>query len=262
MGRREYYQEEKLKKVVNIFFITLLLSMVIFLTVFVMYSKKQKEDAKNNFESSLGMMEEIVSNDGFEETSYSKDLEIKDVSSSIVDNTKPENKVTTQKVNKEPVSAKVENVVKNEVVDNNENIVNEEKELDFEAPASGEIIKDFAQESLVYSNTLDEWTTHMGIDIKADRMSIVTAAEEGTIESIKNDPRYGLTITISHKDGFKTIYSNLLTTEFVTENEIVEKGQTIATVGDTASFEVGDESHLHFEIYKDGNPVNPTIYLK
>lgn len=262
MGRREYYQEEKLKKVVNIFFITLLLSMVIFLTVFVMYSKKQKEDAKNNFESSLGMMEEIVSNDGFEETSYSKDLEIKDVSSSIVDNTKTENKVTTQKVNKEPVSAKVENVVKNEVVDNNENIVNEEKELDFEAPASGEIIKDFAQESLVYSNTLDEWTTHMGIDIKADRMSIVTAAEEGTIESIKNDPRYGLTITISHKDGFKTIYSNLLTTEFVTENEIVEKGQTIATVGDTASFEVGDESHLHFEIYKDGNPVNPTIYLK
>ena len=262
MGRREYYQEEKLKKVVNIFFITLLLSMVIFLTVFVMYSKKQKEDAKNNFESSLGMMEEIVSNDGFEETSYSKDLEIKDVSSSIVDNTKPENKDTTQKVNKEPVSAKVENVVKNEVVNNNENIVTEEKELDFEAPASGEIIKDFAQESLVYSNTLDEWTTHMGIDIKADRMSIVTAAEEGTIESIKNDPRYGLTITISHKDGFKTIYSNLLTTEFVTENEIVEKGQTIATVGDTASFEVGDESHLHFEIYKDGNPVNPTIYLK
>ena len=81
MGRREYYQEEKLKKVVNIFFITLLLSMVIFLTVFVMYSKKQKEDAKNNFESSLGMMEEIVSNDGFEETSYSKDLEIKEVDS-------------------------------------------------------------------------------------------------------------------------------------------------------------------------------------
>ena len=43
---------------------------------------------------------------------------------------------------------------------------------------------------------------------------------------------------------------------------MVEKGQTIATVGETASFEVADESHLHFEIYKDGTPVNPTIYLK
>ena len=39
------------------------------------------------------------------------------------------------------------------------------------------------------------------------------------LESIKNDPRFGLTITIIHDNGFKTIYSNLLTTEFVKENE-------------------------------------------
>lgn len=88
------------------------------------------------------------------------------------------------------------------------------------------------------------------------------AAETGTVESIKNDPRYGLTITISHEDGFKTIYSNLLTTEFVSEGDTVEKGETIATVGETASFEIADESHLHFEMYKDGEIVNPTIYLK
>lgn len=258
MRRREYYQEEKLKKMINIFFITLLLSLVIFLTIFVMYNKKQKEAAKNNFESSLSMMEEIVSNNDFEETSFSKDLSLNDVSSTIVDNTKNEVKEEPKKVTKEPVSAIVENVVEKETKTTEE----VKEELDFDAPSSGEIVKDFAQESLVFSNTLDEWTTHSGIDIKADKMSIVTAAEEGTIESIKNDPRYGLTITIAHRDGFKTIYSNLLTTEFVTENEIVEKGQTIATVGESASFEVADEPHLHFEIYKDGIPVNPTIYLK
>ena len=134
--------------------------------------------------------------------------------------------------------------------------------MKFQAPVVGEIIKDFAIENLIYSTTLEEWTTHSGIDIKAEKTSVVAAAESGTVESIKNDPRFGLSITISHGDGFKTIYSNLLTTEFVSENEVVEKGQTIATVGETASFEVADESHLHFEIYKDGNPVNPTIYLK
>ena len=88
------------------------------------------------------------------------------------------------------------------------------------------------------------------------------ASEAGIIESIKNDPRYGLTITIAHDNGFKTIYSNLLTTEFVSENENIEKGQTIGTIGDTSSFEIADETHLHFEMYKDGELVNPTIYLK
>ena len=62
--------------------------------------------------------------------------------------------------------------------------------------------------------------------------------------------------------GFKSFYSNLLTTEFVKEGEEVEKGQTIATVGETASFEVADDCHLHFEMYKDGVAVNPTIYFK
>ena len=138
----------------------------------------------------------------------------------------------------------------------------EEKKLEFSAPIAGEIIKDFAMDSLIYSKTLEEWTTHSGIDIKAEKMSIVTASEAGTIESIKNDPRYGLTITIAHRDGLKTIYSNLLSTEFVKELEEVEKGQTIGTVGESASFEIADEPHLHFEMYKDGEPVNPTIYFK
>ena len=117
-------------------------------------------------------------------------------------------------------------------------------------------------DTLSYSKTLEEWITHPGIDIKADKTTIVTASEDGVVESIKNDPRYGLTITISHENGFKTIYSNLLTTEFVKENETVEKGQTIATVGESSSFEISDDSHLHFEMYKDGELVNPTIYLK
>ena len=123
-------------------------------------------------------------------------------------------------------------------------------------------MKDFAMDTLVYSETLDEWCTHSGIDIKADKASVVMASEKGKVESIKNDPRYGLTVIIAHSNGFKSVYSNLLTTEFVQEGEEVEKGQTIATVGETASFEIADDSHLHFEMHKDGIPVNPTIYFK
>ena len=146
---------------------------------------------------------------------------------------------------------------------NSQNLINSENyELSFIAPVSGEIIKDFSNDNLVYSKTLDEWTMHYGIDIRADKMSIVLASETGIVDSIKNDPRYGLTITIAHQNGYKTVYSNLLSSEFVKEGDVVEKGQTIGTVGESASFEIADDPHLHFEIMKDGEYLNPTIYLR
>ena len=137
-----------------------------------------------------------------------------------------------------------------------------QKKLNFEKPVDGEIVKEYAKDNLVYSNTLQEWTTHLGIDIKADKTTVVKAAETGTVKTIKNDPRYGLTIVIEHENGYQTIYSNLLSSEFVVEGEKVEKGQSIGTVGNTAAFEIADEAHLHFEVLKDSIQVDPNIYLK
>ncbi len=140
--------------------------------------------------------------------------------------------------------------------------VETKKELSFEKPVEGEVVREYAQDNLIYSETLKEWTTHMGIDLKADKTTVVKAAETGTIKSIKSDPRYGLTIVIEHDDNFQTVYSNLLTSEFVVEGEKVEKGQSIGTVGNTAVFEIADEPHLHFEIMKDSLPVDPSLYIK
>ena len=140
--------------------------------------------------------------------------------------------------------------------------VETKKELSFCKPVEGEIVKEFAKDNLVYSNTLQEWVTHLGIDIKAGKTTVVKAAEEGTVKSIKNDPRYGLTIVIEHDDGYQTIYSNLLSSEFVVEGEKVKKEQTIGTVGNTAAFESVDEPHLHFEILKDSIQLDPNIYIK
>ena len=138
----------------------------------------------------------------------------------------------------------------------------EVKDPEFAMPVEGEILREYAKDNLVYSATLDEWITHNGIDIAADKTTVVKASEAGTVKSIKNDPRYGLTIVIEHVNGFSSVYSNLLTAEFVEEGETVEKGQTIGTVGNTATFEIADESHLHFEILKDSEYVDPELYVK
>lgn len=131
----------------------------------------------------------------------------------------------------------------------------------FVMPVDGEIIRDYAKDKLVYSDTLKEWVTHLGIDIKAKKTSVVKSSSAGKITAIKNDPRFGLSVVIEHTGGYSTVYSNLLTAEFVTVGEEVDKGETIGTVGNTAAFEILDEPHLHFEIKKDGIQVDPNMYL-
>ena len=157
-----------------------------------------------------------------------------------------------------------EKTSKNEEKNNNTEKTqsNENKEIKFTAPVNGEILREFAKDSLVYSNTLEEWITHTGVDIKADKTTVVKAAANGKVESIKNDPRYGLTVIVSHSGGYKTVYANLLTAEYVVEGEEIEAGQTIGTVGNSSSFEIADDYHLHFELIKDGEYLNPCTLME
>lgn len=272
MSRRDFFEQEKRRKMVTTFALAIGLSIVAFVTIFVMYSKKLNDEAESNLFALTQQDGNIVSNEDLQETSYTQDKGAQNVNyenNTIeveIDKTNTVDNTVKEPVSKEPVPAVVEENVEDEQKQEKkaENTKTEEnsEELCFQAPVSGDITKDFAMDTLVFSKTLDEWCTHSGIDIKADKASVVVSSEKGKVESIKNDPRYGLTVIISHSNGFKTVYSNLLTTEFVQEGEEVEKGQTIATVGETASFEVADDCHLHFEMYKDGIAVNPTIYFK
>ena len=197
--------------------------------------------------------------------------EVKEESNTLVVDTQKENnnkknevqqikeQTTTKTTNSNNTTNKTEKQAKD-----TENSKQETEKADpvFSMPVEGEVIKEFAKDKLVYSDTLKEWVTHAGIDIKSEKTTIVKASEEGTIKSIKNDPRYGLTVVIEHNNGFSTVYSNLLTAEFVTAGESVKKGQTIGTVGNTATFEISDESHLHFEILKDNVQIDPNMYIK
>ena len=122
-----------------------------------------------------------------------------------------ENVLVVEKLNETSTvnnTSKTEEIKEDEKIksvnsENDENQISnkeETKEIEpvFSMPVDGEIIKEFAKDKLVYSDTLREWVTHTGIDIKAEKTSIVKASENGTIKSIKNDPRFGLTIVIEH----------------------------------------------------------------
>ena len=189
-----------------------------------------------------------------------KEQEEKETSVNKEEKSTTQNKEYKTKENtiKEASSKNTDKTVKNETKTEEE----PKKEITFAMPVEGEIVRGFAKDSLVYSETLQEWIVHQAIDIKANSRDVVKASAEGTVTAIKNDPRYGLTVIIEHLDGFKTVYSNLLTAEFVVEGEQVKQGQTIGTVGSSATFEIADEPHLHFEMLKDSIYIDPSIYIK
>ena len=128
-------------------------------------------------------------------------------------------------------------------------------------PVFGTTYTEFSEDVLVYSKTLDQWSTHTGIDIKAEEGSPVRAAMNGVVEELVNDPQLGLTIIINHGDKTYTKYSNLSTLDLITINQDVKKGDVISGVGKTALYEIADDPHLHFEVIKEGKNIDPKKYL-
>ena len=67
------------------------------------------------------------------------------------------------------------------------------------SPLSGETVAAFSMDELAYSETLADWRTHDGIDIKADAGTQVLAASSGTVLSVADDDLMGTTVVIAHR---------------------------------------------------------------
>ncbi|MCR3923442.1 MAG: M23 family metallopeptidase [Firmicutes bacterium] len=106
----------------------------------------------------------------------------------------------------------------------------------------------------------DELEMHYGIDVNAPGGSPVYAAFTGTVTVVDlAHPVYGETIYIQHSDDTVTIYGRVAES-VVTAGDQVQKGDVIAQVATVDTAEAG-ESHLHFEIWQEKQPVNPETFL-
>lgn len=128
-------------------------------------------------------------------------------------------------------------------------------------PVNGGVIRVYAMDSLIYSKTLDQWMTHCGVDIAAAKGSEVYAVMEGTVENVYDDDMLGTTVIIAHTNGMKSVYSNLKPQPPVEQGAHVNSREIIGYIGDSAISECAEQSHLHFELYADGAPVNPEEYI-
>ena len=117
-------------------------------------------------------------------------------------------------------------------------------------------------DDFVYSSTLNEWTTHKGIDFVATGSKDVKAVAYGTIESVTTDAEHGTKIVIDHGQGIKSIYSSLADNATVKKGDAVKKGDKIGEASDSSYLEFKDGPHVHFEMTKDGKHISPREYLE
>jgi murein DD-endopeptidase MepM/ murein hydrolase activator NlpD len=125
----------------------------------------------------------------------------------------------------------------------------------FKMPTSGSISSRFGYRSNPFTGSRE---FHYGLDIANDLGTPIYSARQGTVIKTGNTSNYGKYVIISHGDGFQTLYAHL-SEILVTEGKQVPTGYKIALMGNTG-YSTGP--HLHFAVYKNGDAVDPEIYLE
>ena len=144
-------------------------------------------------------------------------------------------------------------------IDENEDLLPE-----FTLPVSGEISIDYSDSVPVFSQTMNDYRTHLGVDVSAELGSEVLAVANGTVTNVWNDPFMGTCVSIEHSGNAVSIYKNLAPT--VSENIIigaeVKSGDVIGAVGESAMNEIAQEPHLHYELMVNNKHVDPKDHIK
>lgn len=130
------------------------------------------------------------------------------------------------------------------------------------SPLDGTTVTVFSMTELLYDETMADWRTHDGIDIKAEEGDAVKTAADGTVKEVRYDDLMGVTVIISHEDGYETQYSCLQQEPPVEQGKAVKAGDIIGLVGSTAAAEADVGPHLHFSVSKDGKVIDPSGYVQ
>ena len=129
-----------------------------------------------------------------------------------------------------------------------------------ELPVSGAAITPFSGDMLVKNETLGDWRTHNGIDIRAEAGEAVRAASDGTVTAVRNDPMWGNVVEVTSGEYVMT-YAGLSADILVKMDQSIRAGEQLGSVGEVPC-ELSMEPHLHFDVRSNGEYVDPVSLAK
>lgn len=130
-------------------------------------------------------------------------------------------------------------------------------------PVEGEVQKRFSAGELMYSETMNDYRTHNGVDIATSDGATVVSIADGTVKEVRVDPLWGTVVSVDHGNGIVSVYKNLSDTlpEGIESGAFIEEGGVLGAVSSRALVEIGEASHLHLEVMSDGVLVDPVDTL-
>ena len=108
------------------------------------------------------------------------------------------------------------------------------------------------------SSQFDLGQKHFGVDIPASNNTPIKAVSDGRVIFSEWTIDTGYVIIIEHSFGLTSVYKHN-STGLVNQGDYVNSGQAIALSGNTGELSTGP--HLHFELWSEGNPVDPLEYI-
>ena len=116
--------------------------------------------------------------------------------------------------------------------------------------------KNFSGGDPIYSETMQDWRAHDGVDLEAAVGEAVRAMADGEVLRCYEDPLLGHTVEIAHGGGVTARYCGLGETFLVREGDAVAAGQEIGSVYQVPC-ECAERSHLHLELERNGSLFDP-----
>ncbi len=138
--------------------------------------------------------------------------------------------------------------------------VNFSEDTLMEWPVNGNILLDYSMDQTTYFPTLDQYKLSPAIAVGAVEGAPVVAAANGIVYSVKQDVQTGTTVTMELGNGYQAVYGQL-TDVNVFEGDTVKKGTTIGYVAQPTKYYSTEGTNLYFEMKKDGEPIDPIVYL-
>jgi len=127
--------------------------------------------------------------------------------------------------------------------------------LPFGKPTNGSISSGFGKRADPINH---KRAFHTGIDLRGDKGDPIYATADGVVTKAFRNGGYGNYVLIDHGNGYTSSFAHMMK-YFVHKGERVTRGQRIGLVGNTGR---STGTHLHYEICLDGNPINPSKFMK